>query len=115
MRVNPYTDTDAFNINGAIFSAVCSFSFTYLFLVVFAFPRMQGTDYDVIIEILWRLCDVSNDVINGEKWYYVENIMMAFIVLSLHLLPKSLPDCHFYLWCLSSSVLTHDSLVWLIQ
>ena len=54
MRVNPYTDTDAFNINGAIFSAVCSFSFTYLFLVVFAFPRMQGTDYDVIKGFQWR-------------------------------------------------------------
>ena len=38
---NPYTNIDAFNINGAIFSAICSFSFTYLFLVVFAFPRMQ--------------------------------------------------------------------------
>ena len=111
MRVNPYTDTDAFNINGAIFSAVCSFSFTYLFLVVFAFPRMQGTDYDVITGILGCQCDVFNDVINGEKWFYVENIMMAFIVLSLHLLPKSLPDCHFYLSCLSSSVLIHDSSV----
>ena len=30
-----------FNINGAIFSAVCSFSFAYLFLVVFSFPRMK--------------------------------------------------------------------------
>jgi len=37
----PYDQVDAFNINGAIFSAVCSFSFTYLFLVVFAFPRIQ--------------------------------------------------------------------------
>jgi len=40
-RINPYEEVDAFNINGAIFSLVCSFSFTYLFLVVFAFPRMQ--------------------------------------------------------------------------
>jgi len=38
---NPYTETDVFNINGAIFSAICSFSFSYLFLVVFAFPRIQ--------------------------------------------------------------------------
>jgi hypothetical protein len=38
---NPYDQTDVFNINGALFSSVCSFSFTYLFLVVFAFPRMQ--------------------------------------------------------------------------
>lgn len=37
----PYTNVDTFNINGAIFSAVCSFSFSYLFLVVFSFPRMQ--------------------------------------------------------------------------
>ena len=38
---NPYDKTDVFNINGAIFSAVCSFSFAYLFLVVFSFPRMK--------------------------------------------------------------------------
>jgi len=37
----PYDNIDSFNINGAIFSAVCSFSFTYMFLVVFAFPRMK--------------------------------------------------------------------------
>ena len=40
MRKAPYTDVDAFNINGAFFSLVCSFSFAYLFIVVFAFPRM---------------------------------------------------------------------------
>ena len=38
---NPYTEMDAFNINGAIFSSLATFSFTYLFVVVFAFPQMQ--------------------------------------------------------------------------
>ncbi|CAG5085738.1 Oidioi.mRNA.OKI2018_I69.PAR.g10988.t1.cds [Oikopleura dioica] len=38
--IQPYDSKDVFNSNGALFAYVCSFSFNYMFLVVFTFPRM---------------------------------------------------------------------------
>ena len=38
---NPYTNVDAFNINGALLVGILTFSYPYVFIVLVAFPRMQ--------------------------------------------------------------------------